>query len=74
MKYGAKGLLSGEDLLQYLFFLWQSPSWDKCAYMSRFNCSDDVYMQNLSRVLNSMVDEIWWDEGLSAYNDFLHVP
>ena len=71
MKYRAEGLLSREDLFQYFYFLQQSPSWDNCAYQSRSDCSDDVYMQNFSRVrtlLNSVVDEIWWDERLSPYN------
>ena len=61
MKYGAEGLLFREDLFQYLYFLRQSPSWDSCAYQSRSDCSENVFMENVSRVgtlLNSVVDEI----------------
>ena len=75
-KYGAEGLLSRKDLFQYLYFLRQSPSWD-CAYQSRSDCSDDMYMRNVSRVrtlLNSVVDEIWWEERLSLYNHNPHFP
>ena len=71
MKYGAEGLLSREDLFQYLYFLRQSPGWNRCAYQSRSYCADDVYMRNVSRVRtlsNSVVDEIWWEESLSPYN------
>ena len=77
MKYGAEGLLSREDLFQYLHFLRQSPSWDNCAYQSRSDCSDNVFMENVSRVrtlLNSVVDEIWWEERLSPYNHNPHFP
>ena len=77
MKYGAEGFLSREDLFQYLYFLGQSPSWDNCAYQSRFDCSDDVYMRNVSCVqtfLNSVVDEIWWEERLAPYNQNPHFP
>ena len=76
IKYGAKGLLSREDI-QYLFFLQQSPSWDNFACMSHLDCSDDVYMRNVARVrtfLNVVVDEIWWDERLSPYNHNPHFP
>ena len=78
MKYGAEGLLSREDLFQYFLFLRQIPSLDTCAYQSRSDCSDNVYIRNVSRVrtlLNSMVDEICWDERLSPYSHnphFLH--
>ena len=77
MKYGAEGLLSHEDLFQYLYFLRQSPIWDNCAYQSCSDCSDDMYMRNASRVrtlLNSVVDEIWWEERLSPYNHNPHFP
>ena len=77
MKYGVEGLLSREDLFQYLFFLRQSPTWDNYAYMSRSDYLDDVYMRNASVVrtlLNSVVDEIWWDERLSPYNHNPHLP
>ena len=77
MKCGAEGLLSREDLFQYLYFLQQSPSWDNCAYQSCSDCSNDVYMRNISRLrtlLNSVVDEIWWEERLSPYNHNPHFP
>ena len=50
MKYGTEGLPSRKDLFQYLYFLRQSLSWDNCRYQSCSNCSDDVYMRNVSRV------------------------
>ena len=77
MKYGVEGLLSREDLFQCLYFLRQSPGWDNCAYQSRSDCWDNVYMQNVSRVrtfLNSLVDEIWWEERLSLYDHNPHFP
>ena len=77
MKYGVEGLLSCEDLFQYLYFLRQSRSWDNCAYQSRSDCSDDLYMRNVSPVqtlVNSVVDEIWWEERLSPYNHNPHFP
>ena len=77
LKYGAQGLLSREDLFQYLFFLTQSPTWDNSAHMSRSDSSDDIYMQNVGRVrayLNAMINEIWWPDRLSPYNHNPHFP
>ena len=73
----AEGLLSREDLFQHLLFLKQSPSWDNCAYMSRSDCVDNMFMQNIARVctlLNSVIDETRWDDRLSPYNYNPHFP
>ena len=77
MKYGAEGLLFLQKFFQYLYFLRQCPNWDNCAYQSCSDCSDDVYMRNVSRLrtlLNFAVDEIWWEERLSVYNHHPHFP
>ena len=48
MKYGVDRLLSGKDMFQFLFFLWQSPTWDNSASMLCSNCDNDIVCKMLS--------------------------
>ena len=82
MKYGAEGLLSRDDLLQYLYFLRQSPSWDSCAFQSRSDCSDIVFMENVSRVRTLLKLDLETELGVSLVDEYemptnrllMHIP